>query len=147
MHDDDAEPIKRDDAIAILREAVEGRSARQIAEARGLTTQEVNRVLDREAAEMLSGEGTRRMIAVESERLNQMKQKLWNRYMTDGDNASAALFIKASERHASMLGHNHPAGHVVQVIGHLSHSTTGPTTTQSMLETVRALRGEAPPEK
>jgi len=132
------------DSAAILRQAIEGKSAQEIATQRGLTLAEVNRALDVEAARMLGGEGTRRAIAAEAGRLDRLKQRLYETYMQTGDTNSASLYVKASERLASMLGWNHPAGHVVSVIGNLQEPQDNKTNTQRMLEAVRALKAEYP---
>jgi len=137
--------IRRDlasDDAAILRETIEGKSVQEIARQRGMTLAEVNHAIDAEAQRMFSGEGTRRAVAIEAQRLDLLKQKLWQRYMQEGDNPSAALFIKVSERLASMCGWNFPLGHVVQITGHLPQAH--PETSRERLTRVLAeLTGEA----
>src|SRR5215469_5891390 len=103
------------DPAAILREAVAGSSTRDIAKAHGVTVLEINKLLDLEAERLFGAPGMRRTMLVEAERLSLLKQSLWNRAMKDGDNTAAAIFIKASERLASMTGANMPAGHMVTI--------------------------------
>ena len=104
------------DHDAILREAVTGRSVRNIAKARGMTMPELNRVL-----------------VLEAERLRRPSM-------------SAAVYVKCSERLASMVGMNHPHGHLVTISGSLvpiEHETS----TEKLAEVIRQLKadGQAKP--
>ena len=135
-------PDPDDESAAILREATVGKPLREIAKARGMLQSEVARIIDLAAQNMFSGKGTRREVLLEAQRLGYMKQRLWERYMRDGDTPSPALYIKASERLSSMLGWNHPLGHVVQITGHLEQPHDDRTMTARTLEAVRRLRGE-----
>jgi hypothetical protein len=108
-----------DEEAAILREATMGKPVREIAKARGMTVPEVNHVLDLEAERLFGAAGLRRAMLLETERLGLLKQSLWTRAMTDGDLQAAAVYVKASERLASMVGMNHPLGHLVTISGSL----------------------------
>src|SRR5215471_19271104 len=135
----------RDDEI--VREIIAGKKASQIARERGMTVPEVNRVLDQAAAREFSASGLRRTMMLEAERLHHLKHQLWVRAMEEGDLHAAAVFIKASERLASMIGLNHPHGHIVTVTSTLE-PVEHASSTQRMLEAIRLLRGEtAAPEE
>lgn len=125
----------------ILRDAVAGSSVRDIARNRGMSVPEVNSVLDLAAAQMFSGEGTRRAMLLEAERLSHLKQSLWTRALKDGDLHASAVYIKASERLSSMLGWNHPQGHVVQLTGHLEQ-IEHETSTQNLRRVLDELIGK-----
>jgi len=117
----------------ILRDWINGRSIDDIARERGLLESEVNRVIDLRAAQMFSGEATRRSIALESEKLDAIKAKLYATYMRDGCTVSAALYLKASERLSSLRGWNRPSAHFVEISGHLE-----PTPTQTSTQKLRS---------
>ena len=127
------------DHDAILREAVTGRSVREIAKARGATVPDINRALDIEAERLFGAEGLRRAMLLEAERLGHLKQNLWRRAMTDGDLTAAAVYIKASERLASMIGMNHPHGHLVTISGTLApiEHETGTERLRAILDQLR----------
>jgi hypothetical protein len=132
---------------AILQQATVGKTAREIARLRGLTMMEVNRSLDRSAAAMFSAEGTRRAMAAEVQRLEALKSMLFHRTMDQGDMVAGALYVKVSERMATMLGWNHPIGHVVSVTSNLEPEEHE-SSTMTLLRAIRRLRGEAePPEE
>jgi hypothetical protein len=129
---------------AILHDYVlRGKTIESIARARRLDVAEVKRIIDTEAAAALSGEGLRRDLYVEHTRLQALLRKHFDAAM-EGDTVAAALYVKTSERLASMTGTNAPHGHAVMVI----HATAPRpedevTNTQRMLEAVRALRQQA----
>lgn len=112
------------DHHAIVREAVTGRSVRDIAKARDMTVPEVNHVLDLEAERLFGAQGLRRAMLLEAERLGLLKQSLWTRAMQDGDLQAATVYVKAPERLASMVGMNHPHRHLVTSAGPSSRSST-----------------------
>ena len=107
------------DDAAILREAVTGRAVCDIARSRNMTVPEVHRILDLEAERLFSGEGTRRAMLLEAQRLDYLKQLLWTRAIQEGDLWASVVYLKASERLANMFGWNHPQGHVIQLTSSL----------------------------
>ena len=132
------------DPEAIVRDCIQGKSPREVARTRGISVAEVKRMLDVAAARMSSPEGIRRTLLLEAERLGHLKQALWVRALRDQDLHAAAIFIKASERLATMLGLNHPHGHIVTVtttLDAIEHTSS----TQRMLEAIRVLRSEPAP--
>ena len=133
--------MQPEDEDAILREVVIGKTVREVARARGLTVPEVNRVLDLAAARRFSGEGVRRALLRETERLEILTQQLWDQAVRDHDLHAAAVCIKASERLASLTGMNHPLGHIVTVSSTLEPVEQA-SSTQRMLEAIRLLRSE-----
>jgi hypothetical protein len=110
------------DHDAIIHEAVHGCALRDIARSHDLTVAEVRKIIDEEAALAFSGEQLRREWLLEARRLRELGQKYFSRAMTGDDTNSAAIFIKASERLATLTGMNAPIGHAVQVI----HATAPP---------------------
>ena len=143
MRDDDPELIDPDPEV-IIRECIQGKSPRDVARAHGIPVSEVNRLLDVAAARACSPEGLRRSMLLEVERLGHLKQALWVRALKDGDLHAAAIFIKASERLSTMLGLNHPHGHIVSLtttVDAIEHTSS----TQRMLEAIRVLRSEPAP--
>jgi hypothetical protein len=130
------------DHEAILREAVLGRSTREIAKQHRITVAEVNEVLNIEAERMFSAEGLRREMYAEAQRLGQLKQQLFARAMEDGDLHAATVYITAFERLASMIGLNASAGHYVTISGSLEPAEPV-SNTQKMLQVIRRLKGRS----
>ena len=131
---------------AIVGEVVAGKTVRDVARSRGMTVPEVNRVIDRAAAKAFSGEGMRRTLLIEAERLQVLKHQLWLRATGEEDLHAAVVYVKASERLASMLGTNHPIGHIITMTSTLEPTETA-TSTQRMLSAIRLLRGETAPSE
>src|SRR5215471_1788768 len=133
----------REDGEAIILDRVHGKSVEAIARERGLSVPAVERILDAEAERALGAHELRRMLFVEARRIEALKQLLWDKAMA-GDNASAAVFAKLSERLASMIGLNAPSGHYVSISSTLEPAVERGTSTTRMLEAIKRLRGEEP---
>jgi len=129
------------DPETIIFDRVYGKSVEAIARARRLSVAAVEAILDREAEKALGARELRRLLFVEARRIEALKQLLWNKAM-EGDNASAAIFAKLSERLATMVGLNAPVGHYVQISSTLEPAVEQGTSTQRMLEAIRRLRNE-----
>src|SRR5215469_8760098 len=97
--------MQPEDEDAILREVVIGKTVREVARARGLTVPEVNRVLDLAAARRFSGEGMRRALLRETERLEILTQQLWDQAVRDHDLHAA---VHQSERKVGELDRDEP---------------------------------------
>lgn len=133
------------DHDAIIHEAVHGRALRDIARSHDLTVAEVRKIIDQEAALAFSGEQLRREWLLEARRLRELGQKYFGRAMTDDDINCAAIFIKASERLATLTGMNAPIGHAVQLI----HATAPPaaqTSTEQIRAAIDRIRGKQLPK-
>jgi hypothetical protein len=84
--------------------------------------------------DIFDGEQLRRELRLEVTRLNALAEKYYGKAMAgDGDVNSGALYVKLSERKATLLGLNAPIGHAVQVI----HSTA-PIRQQTSTDLLRA---------
>ena len=101
-----------DDIVAM---ATTGMKIADIARACAMTQADVLRVLDTEAAENFSGEALRRAWMIEARRLDALGKLYYARAM-EGDAESAVIFLKTSERKATLTGMNAPIGHAVQVM-------------------------------
>jgi hypothetical protein len=106
------------DVDAIVSLVANGMPLRDVAKAHALTVTEVRKVLDEESERCLSGAELRRQLLLEARRLRELEQKYYGKAMGDGEQAasSAIIFIKASERLATLMGMNAPIGHCVQLI-------------------------------
>jgi hypothetical protein len=137
------------DDEAIVRELVQGRTARQIAKVRKMTVPEVNRILDLEVARAFGAEGLRRTVFVEIELLRTLKRRLWDLAMDPDDPQAlhaAALYIKCQERLACAGGYNMPVNHVVNVVGGMPEPEEHQSSTFALLESIRRLK-EGDPAK
>ena len=106
-----------------------------------MTIAQVNHVLDVQAEQILSPAGLRRQVLADIEKLNALKQKFWSVAMQHTDPMAANIFIRASERAASLMGTNHPYGHIVAVLNTLP-PVVQESNTYRLLQTVRQLKGE-----
>ena len=86
------------------------------------------------------------MLYLEAQRLDLLKQRVWVLAMRDGNLPAASVYVKASERLASLVGMNAPLGHVVNVIGAAPEPEQTQSSTHRLLETIRLLRAEVAPE-
>ena len=115
---------------------------REIAHDHRLTISDVLRIIDAAAAEAFSGEQLRREWLLESRRLRELGQKYFSRAMSNDDINSAAIFIKASERLATLVGLNAPVGHSVSII-HASAPPVQQTSTQQLRAVLDKLCGQS----
>jgi hypothetical protein len=75
-----------------------------------MTRAAVEAILDQEAERALGARELRRLLHLEAYRIETIKQVLFEKAIA-GENAAAAIYIKASERLSSMIGINSPQGH------------------------------------
>jgi hypothetical protein len=98
---------------AIVHEAACGLPLREIARSRSMTVADVTQTLDEAAARMFSGVELRRALLLEVTRLREIERRHFERC---DEVPSAAIYLKSSERLASLIGMNQPIGMSVQLI-------------------------------
>jgi hypothetical protein len=100
---------------AIVHEAARGLPLREIARSRSMTVTDVTQALDEAAKRAFSGEELiiRRQLLLEVHRLREIERKHFERC---DEVPSAAIYLKSSERLASLIGMNQPIGMSVQLI-------------------------------
>ena len=130
------------DHDVIIHEAAHGRSLRDIAGSRNLTLDEVRKIVNEEAALALDGQNLRREWLLEARRLRELGQKYFSRAMTDDDLNSGLLYIKASERLATLTGMNAPIGHAVQVMHATAPPAIGGTSIDRIAAAIDRIRGK-----
>ena len=107
-----ADPSDHDVVIDAL---ADGLSIVKVARRYGLPQAEVRRML-KEATELCyNGEAMREAWALEDRRLQAVGLKFFHKAMDDGNPSDALVFIKASERRATLAGANMPQAHVLHV--------------------------------
>jgi hypothetical protein len=129
------------DHEAIVHEAVQGRAVREIARSRKLMATEVEHILDIAAERAFNGEQLRRDLLIEVRQLRELKQKLWDRAVKENDLTAAAVYVKCSERLASMIGLNMPAAFSVNLI-QAAPSQERPTSTARFAAVIERLAAE-----
>lgn len=137
------EVVDEEERDAIFRESVAGRHLREVGRAHNLTIPEVYRILDAVAEKMFSPAGLRRQAMLDIEKLNALKNKYWAQAMTEGDHNAAAVFIRAQERQATLMGLNYPNGHIVTVANSLA-PVVEESSTHRLLAAIRLLKAEPP---
>ena len=128
----------------IIEEAAEGRSIRDIARSAGMTEAAVRAIIDRQAEDALSGPQLRRDLLFEVMRLRALGRKYYEKAMDRGELNAGLLYIKASERLATLLGMNAPQGHAVQIIQH--EPATAQTSTDKIRAAIDRIRGKSLPK-
>lgn len=135
------------DHDAIIPAAVHGRALGEIARSHDLTLAEVRSIIDAEAARAFSGEELRRELLLEARRLRELGQRYFDRAMADDDmNAAnaAAIYIKASERLATLTGMNAPQNSAVTLIN-ATPAAGQQTSTERLTAVINALCATSPP--
>src|SRR5215831_1406978 len=126
-------------------------SLAEIAAAQGMTVSEVREIIDQEAARCFAGEELRRTWLLEARRLRELGQKYYDKAMSDAENAanSAIIFIKASERLATLTGMNAPQGHSVTLIHEAARPErqTGTDKIRAAIDRIRGRQIEAQQDK
>ena len=105
-----------DDEAAIILAVANRTRVADIARAYRTTISDINAVVERRASEMFSGEAMRRKMFIEDARLEALGEFHYQRGK-EGDVQSGALYVKISERRATLSGMNAPSGHIVQLVG------------------------------
>jgi hypothetical protein len=123
----------------IVHEAAHGRRPREIAKARGLTVAAVIQALDDAAKRAFSGEELRRELLLEVHRLREIERKHFERC---DEVSSAAVYLKSSERLASLIGMNQPIGMSVQLI-HAKQIEQHESSTENLRRIFEEVRLEA----
>ena len=122
-------------------------SLAEIAAAQGMTVSEVREIIDQEAARCFAGEELRRTWLLEARRLRELGQKYYDKAMGDAEDAanSAVIFIKASERLATLTGMNAPQGHSVSLIHEVAqpHRQTGTDKIRAAIDRIQGRKLEA----
>ena len=104
-----------DDYDAVIDALADGMSVAKVSRQYGLPQTDVKRML-KEATELCyNGEAMREAWALEVRRLQAVGLKFFHKAMADGNPADAMVFIKASERRATLAGANMPQAHIVRV--------------------------------
>jgi len=131
-----------DDDALILRAATEGRTIRDIAAERGMSEESVAAILDREAATWFDGKHLRRELLMEVTRLNALARKYYSRAMGDDEGSITAgtLYVKLTERKATLIGLNAPAAASVQLI-HQTAPVEQRTSTQEIIALLDNVQG------
>jgi hypothetical protein len=130
------------DANAIVQAVARGLAVRDVATASGVTEAEVRSLIDLQAANRFDGKHLRRELLFEVARLDALGAKYFARAMAgDGDINAGVLYVKISERKATLTGMNAPLGHAVQII----HQVARPrpqTTTEDVDALIDAIRAQ-----
>ena len=105
-----------------------------------LAIADVQQILDAEAERSFGGAELRRQLLLEARRLREIGQRYYTKAMADSEESSSAaiIFIKASERLATLTGMNAPIGRAVQVI-HQAVPVTKQTSTEEIASVLDAL--------
>ena len=105
-----------DDENAIVLAVANRTPVAEIARAYRLTISDVNAIIERRASEMFSGDTLRKKMFIEDARLQALGELHYQRGK-EGCVQSGALYVKISERRATLSGMNAPSGHIVQLVG------------------------------
>jgi hypothetical protein len=133
------------DPEVILDALAGGLSVEKAAKQFRVPADDVRKLLKKEIERCRDGDHLREAWALADRRLAAVEVKFFNRAMQgEGDLQSAIVFIKASERRATMNGANMPQSHVLHVV-------SAPQETQTSTERIRAaidrIRGKSKPSQ
>lgn len=103
------------DNETILDALAAGLSVKKAAKQFGVPEREVYRALREEVERCRDGERIREVWALEDRRLAAVGLRFYQLAM-EGDHQAAVIYIKASERRATLNGANAPLGHAVTVM-------------------------------
>ena len=118
------------DHEAILDALAGGLSIRKTAEQFRLPVDDVRKILKDEIARCRDGERLRQTWMLADRRLQAAELRFYKKAMEEGDCASAIVFVKISERRATLNGANMPQSHVLQIV-------SAPQPTQTSTERIR----------
>jgi hypothetical protein len=103
-------------------------------------------IIDQKADDALSGAQLRRELLFEVMRLRSLGRKYYERAMaSDGETNSGLLFVKASERLATLLGMNAVQGHALTII-HEQAPERQLTSTDKIRAAIDRIRGKSLPK-
>jgi len=133
------------DPEAVLDALASGDTLAAVADQFRLSKAEIRRIIKSEVDRVFDGSEMRVEWMLTARRLRRMELAFDRKAVEQLDCAAAIVAIKASERRATLTGANAPPASIVTLM-HANASEEQPTTTAKMLEVVRRLRNEAPPE-
>jgi DNA-directed RNA polymerase specialized sigma24 family protein len=107
------------DEDTIVQALADGLSLAQTADRFGVSIDDVRKARSQAVAAFSDGEALRQEWALESKRLAACGMRFYQIAMRDNDTQAAMIFLKASERRATLCGANAPQGHSV----HIMHQT------------------------
>src|SRR5215831_8847070 len=118
-----------------------GLSMSQVADRFNVTVDEVREAQKQALAAFSDGEALRLDWMLESKRLAAVGMKFYQIAMRDADPAAAVIFIKASERRATLMGANAPAAATVKLIHDAEPKEHKKTTMQEARELLDNIMG------
>jgi hypothetical protein len=128
------------DPEAILDTLAAGLSIEKAAKRFRLPVAEVRKILRDEVERCRDGEYMREVWALADRRLAAVELKFYNKALEgDGDPHSAIVFVKTSERRATLAGANMPQSHVLQVVSQPPEVKTSTQRLRAALDNVRGI--------
>lgn len=115
--------MKGDGDDIIIQARIQGRSVHAIAKARGISTAEVNRVIDRWCDDTLTDKARKHTLTLELARFDQLQQTFYQRAL-EGDVQCGVLVTKIIERRGVMLGLHVPQTAVLKIVGEAAPKQT-----------------------
>jgi hypothetical protein len=115
------------DHNAIVQAIADGLSSAQAAERFGVATDEIRAAQKQAVKELADGDALRVEWMLEDRRLKAIGLKFYNIAMRDNDPQAAVIFLKASERRASLNGANAPQSHSLHLMNQtapIEHKTS-----------------------
>ena len=100
----------------IVQVIADGLTIAKTAERFGVTIDEVRTAIKEAVKELSDGDALRQEWMLEDRRLKAVGLKFYNIAMRDNDPQSAIVFLKASERRATLNGANAPQSYSVQLM-------------------------------
>jgi hypothetical protein len=134
------------DPDAMVQAIADGLTLTETADRFGVTIDEVREAQKQALAAFSDGEALRLDWMLESKRLAACGLRFYQIAMRDADPAAAAIFIKASERRATLMGANAPAAASVKLIQQ-AEPKEHETTTQEMIRVLDKFAGITPRER
>jgi len=132
------------DTENVVNAAVAGLSNKAIAKRFGCSLDAVQNALDKHAVELLKPEGRAAILALQIERMKQLQSHFLRYAIENDDSTAGTLCVKIGQRIAALTGVDQPAS--IRLDINQVQPQDNKTNTQRMLEAVRALRNENPPD-
>ena len=111
--DTDTDPDREEE---IIQAVADGLSATKAAKRFGLSLKNVRALIKREADALSDGQTLREQWMLEDRRLRAIGLLFYEKAIKEGNPADAMIFIKASERRATMNGANAPTSHQIHLM-------------------------------